>query len=152
MDEKQMYVQDITDLILNIDPSTIHLPAFNIQDYNEYVDLLHTDENISIVYEGTDCEIDIKQLYEYGDHYIICEIKTYGTDLEVVSLEHNYGNMQRFLNTCITVVHVDSFNEYKYLRGMNNIRTLIKYFDAIYGPEGNTWFLKHCERLWNKCT
>ena len=111
---------------------------------------LHEYDNSNICYHGRECELNIQQLYEYKNFYVVYQADGEGNDMEVANYKHNYGSLRDFLEACIMVVKRDGWKYQPYLSAVDSIISLTKFFKSMFGETGEEIFLTHCKVRYRK--
>jgi hypothetical protein len=109
------------------------------------------DDDFNVCYEGTECDVESKKLYEYQNYFIVYKFIGMGEeeDFSVWSIKHNYeGDLLDFYNKCVKVYKKDKFNEYNFLKGAKNFDFVLKYFKSVYGEDGLEEFQNYLKHIY----
>jgi len=97
--------------------------------------LIHRYDDSNIVHYGTECELNIRILYEYKNFYIVFKADTEGEECECDKWDLTYGSVKKGLKKCLSVIAKSDFDEDVYLQNVRDINSLMMYFKNMYGDD-----------------
>ena len=120
----------------------------SFEDVLPGIELIASYFDPNICYHGRECSAFGRNIYKWENYYIVYEYDTEGDDLEVLSININYEDINLFFDSCFYVYHEEKLDLLSLLDKINDIDFIMQFFHNIFGKKkGRMHLLTYIENM-----
>lgn len=135
-----------------IDANDDHLDEigeYSFEDILPGIKLIASHVDYNICYHGRECTAFARNIYKWKKYYIVYQYDTEGDDLEVLSIIHNYENINLFFDSCFYVYVEEKLDLLSLLHKINDINFIMEFFHNIFGKKkGRMHLLTYIDNMY----